>query len=477
MLRRLVLVCAALGLSACVSASIPEPVSAPPNIVVIIADDLGYGDLSVYGGSRIQTPNIDALAARGVRFTNGYVTSAVCAPSRASLLSGRYQQRFGYEFNPVRRDLEGIGIPEGVRILPQFLRERGYRTALIGKWHLGRTRETHPLSHGFDRFYGFSPGATGYMAAPLGDDAWLPDPVPGAPQGFFAMRLEDGFERAPPREGYLTDILTDEALSFIDTDHTQPFFLTLAYNAPHSPLQATSVYLQRVAHIENESERIYTAMLLALDDNVGRLLSALEARGLRENTLVLFISDNGCPDYIGPGVCSNAPFRGFKAMYLEGGVRVPMIASWPGRLPEGADYDAPVVSFDWSRSILALAGAEAGDQTLDGIDILPLAARGATPPPRPIIWRTGPNYAVRSGDWKLIVSERTDGEGALTYLFDLRDDPRETHNLAAQRPDVVARLRREFDVWNAQMRPPSFESERRLSAPLASGEPPVNLYN
>ncbi|MBN8608599.1 MAG: sulfatase [Caulobacterales bacterium] len=475
MFNRWLLGFAALALSACVSTSAEQ--APPPNIVLIIADDLGYGDLGVYGGRRIATPNIDALAARGVRFTNGYVTSAVCAPSRASLLSGRYQQRFGYEFNPVRRDLEGVGIPQGVRILPEFLRERGYRTALIGKWHLGRTRETHPLNHGFDRFIGFSPGATGYLHAAGDGDEWLPDPVPGVPQGFFDMRLEEGYERAAPRDGYLTDILTDEALAFVDADRSRPFFLTLAYNAPHTPLQATRRYLERYAHIENQSERIYAAMVSALDDNVGRVLDGLEERGLTENTLVVFLSDNGCPDYIGEGVCSNAPFRGFKGMYLEGGVRVPMIVAWPGRLPRGRVYEAPVMSFDWSRSILAAAGAVVGDQPVDGVDVLPLVAAGRATPDRPLVWRTGPNYALRSGDWKLIVSERTDGAGFVTHLFNLRDDPGETRNLAAEHPEIVARLTREFEGWNARMQPPSFDSERRFSAPMAEGEPAVNLYN
>lgn len=465
-------------LTACVSASTSGAPTRPANIVLIIADDLGYGDLSVYGGQRVQTPNIDALAGRGVRFTNGYVTAAVCAPSRAGIMSGRYQARFGYEFNPVRRDLEGAGIPNDVRIVPEFLRERGYRTALIGKWHLGRTPETHPMARGFDRFFGFSPGATGYMLEPGEGDEWLPDPVQGAPPGFFAMRLEDGRQPASPRQGYLTDILTDEAIRFIDADNRrQPFFLTLAYNAPHSPLEATSGYLQRVANIQNQSDRIYAAMLLALDDNVGRLVAALDERGLTQDTLIVFISDNGCPHYIGPGVCSNAPFRGFKGMYLEGGVRVPMIASWPGRLPEGRIYDAPVVSFDWSRSFLAMAGVTPGQQTLDGVDILPLVAADQPTPAREMIWRTGPNHMVIDGDWKLIVAERADGEGVLTYLFNLRDDQRETRNLAVDHPEIVARLGRSFDGWSTQMQSPSFDSERRATISLMPGDPMVNVYN
>ncbi len=477
MLRRVVFACALAVVTACVSASSSD-VPRPVNIVLIIADDLGYGDLSAYGGERVRTPNIDALAARGVRFTNGYVTAAVCAPSRAGIMSGRYQARFGYEFNPVRRDLEGAGIPSDVRILPEFLREGGYRTALIGKWHLGPTPEPHPLARGFDHFIGCRPGATGYMIEPGEDDEWLPDPVSGAPPGFFAMRLEEGREPAPPRQGYLTDILTDEAIHFIDSNNVrQPFFLTLAYNAPHTPLEATSNYLQRVASIQNQSDRIYAAMVLALDDNIGRLMAAIEARGLTRDTLVVFISDNGCPNYIGPGVCSNAPFRGFKGMYLEGGVRVPMIASWPGHLPEGRVYDAPVASFDWSRSFLAAAGVAPGGQVLDGVDVLPLVTAGQPTPARPMVWRTGPNHMVIDGDWKLIVAERSDGGGALTYLFNLRDDERETRNVAADHPEIVARLGRAFDDWTAQMRPPSFDSERRATISLMPSDPAVNVYN
>ncbi|MEZ5955822.1 MAG: sulfatase-like hydrolase/transferase [Hyphomonadaceae bacterium] len=464
-------------LSACVSAGAAEEAQTrSPNIVLIVADDLGYGDLGAYGGLRIHTPNIDALAADGVRFTNGYVTAAVCAPSRAGLLSGRHQQNFGYEFNPVRRDLEGVGIPANVRILPEVMHERGYRTALIGKWHLGRTRETHPMSRGFDEFVGFSPGATGYLVAPGPGDEWLPDPVPGLPPGFLPMRLERGYEREQREGGYLTDILTDEAVEFIGRNRERPFLLTLTYSAPHTPLQAPASYLQRYAHIENQSERIYAAMVSALDDGVGRVIAALRDQGLSDHTLVVFMSDNGCPAYIGEGVCSNGPWRGHKAMYLEGGVRVPMIVSWPGVVPRGAVYEAPVLSYDLTATILEAAGASA--EGLDGLDLLSRLRTGAAPAHQaPIFWRTAPNYAVRDGDWKLIVSERADGEGMLTYLYDLEGDPSEEHNLASAYPEVVARLNGAFQEWNRGLPLPAFESERVVTQPLAPGDPAVNLYN
>ncbi|MEZ5958590.1 MAG: sulfatase-like hydrolase/transferase [Hyphomonadaceae bacterium] len=477
--KRAILLAAAGLLSACISASSTQTAGVsqpPPNIILIIADDLGYGDVSAYGGQRIQTPNIDALAADGVRFTSGYVTAAVCAPSRAALLSGQYPQRFGYEFNPVRRDLEGVGIPADVRILPDYLRERGYRTALVGKWHLGRTRETHPMSQGFDEFVGFSPGATGYFTEPGPGIEWLPDPVPGAPPGFFPMRLERGFERDEQTEGYLTDILTDEAIGFIGRNRERPFFLTLSYNAPHTPLQAPANYLQRYAHIEDQASRIYAAMVSAMDDGIGRVMTALREQGLSERTLVIFVSDNGCAAYIGAGVCSNAPFRGSKATYLEGGVRVPMIATWPGHLPAGAVHDHPVVTLDWAATILAAAGAETGDAPFDGVNLLPLIS-ASQPSSSAIVWRTSPNYAVREGDWIMIVAERSDSAGMITYLFNLEADPQERVNRAADHPEIVQRLQRSYEAWGRQMQPPSFDSERQLSAPLAPNEPPVNLYN
>jgi len=478
-LKRTFIIAAAGFLSACVSASstqtadVPEP---PPNVILIIADDLGYGDLSVYGGQRIRTPNIDALAADGVRFTSGYVTAAVCAPSRAALLSGQHQQRFGYEFNPVRRDLEGVGMPSNIRILPEYLRERGYRTALVGKWHLGRTRETHPMSHGFDEFVGLLPGATGYLVEPSEGDEWLPDPVPGSPQGFWAMRLERGYEREDRTSGYLTDILTDEAVGFIGRNRDRPFFLTLAYNAPHTPLQAPARYLQRYAHIEDQSARIYAAMVSAMDDGIGRVMTALREQGLSERTLVIFLSDNGCAAYIGAGVCSNAPFRGAKGTYLEGGVRVPMIATWAGHLPAGRVHDQPVVSLDWAATILAAAGVETGGAPFDGVNLLPLIS-ASQPSSSAIVWRTSPNYAVREGDWKLIVAERADGAGLITYLFNLEADPQERVNRAADHPEIVQRLQRSYEAWGRHMHPPSFDSERQIAAPLAPNEPPVNLYN
>lgn len=478
-LKRIAFIAAASLLSACVAASTTTPLSAsgaPPNVILIIADDLGYGDLSVYGGERIQTPNIDALAAQGVRFTNGYVTAAVCAPSRAAIMSGQYQQRFGYEFNPVRRDLEGVGIPAEVRILPEYLRERGYRTALVGKWHLGRTPETHPMNRGFDEFVGLLPGATGYLAEPAEGDEWLPDPVPGSPQGFWPMRLERGFEREERAEGYLTDILTDEAIGFIGRNQNRPFFLTLAYNAPHTPLQAPARYLQRYAHIEDQSTRVYAAMVSALDDGVGRVMAALREQGLSENTLVVFVSDNGCAAYIGEGVCSNAPLRGSKGTYLEGGVRVPMIASWPGRLPQGRVYEQPVVSLDWTATIVAAAGARTGDAPFDGVNLLPMMT-ASQPSSSAIVWQTTPNYAVREGEWKLIVAERADGAGMMTYLFNLDSDPQERVNRAAEHPEIVQRLQGRYEAWGQQMQPPAFNSERRSATPLLPGDPPVNLHN
>lgn len=448
-----------------------------PNIILIVADDLGYGDISLNGSENIRTPNIDALAAQGVNFTNGHVSAAVCAPSRAALFTGRHQQRFGYEFNPRGRDREGVGLPQSERALPSYLRELGYRTALIGKWHLGRTRDTHPLSHGFDEFFGFAGGGTGYLVEPGPGDDWMPNPVEGSRPGFTPMQLERGFEPVALQGGYQTDIFTDEAVAFIERNREQPFFLTVTYHAPHSPLQATAQYLQRNMHIEERGARIYAAMVTALDDGVGRITETLRRNGLTENTLVVFISDNGCASYIGIGRCSNQPFNGFKGTYFEGGVRVPMIASWPSHLPRSVRYDGLVSSMDLTATMLAVAGARV-DRELDGVDVRPfLTETAATTAPRHrIYWRTAPNYAIIDGEWKIVAMARSDGAGMVTLLFNLADDPGETTDLALRHPEIVERLNREFEAWSRSVPQPAFPSQREGSFELPNGVR-VNLYN
>ncbi len=473
-------------LTACTGLSAREdggPASTPsvsdrqaPNVIMIVADDLGYGDVAFNGGTDIPTPHLNALAASGVIFSNGYVTAAVCAPSRAGLFTARYQQSFGYEFNPRGRDRQGVGIPPEVVTVPERFRRAGYKTAMIGKWHLGRTPEVHPLGKGFDTFFGFAAGGNGYLAKLEPGDLSFDDPVPGSRRGMKRMRLERGFEAFEPEEGYLTDILTDEAVAYIEDQGDEPFFLALTHFAPHTPLQATKRYLDRFTHIEDPQKRTYAAMVSALDDGVGAVMDALERKGMLDNTLVMFLSDNGCAAYIGEGRCSNEPLSGSKGSYFEGGIRVPMIMSWPGVVPEGTTFDHTVASLDLSVTALTAAAIDLSDAGLDGYDLLPFVTGEEDGAPRAaMLWRTQPNYTIRKGDWKLLVIEIVGG-GEYVALFNLAEDPAEQNNLAAEKPEKVAALTAAFEEWSSSLPEPSFDSQRKAKVTLPDGTR-VQLYN
>lgn len=457
---------------------VQNPVEEPsrPNIVIIVADDLGFGDIGANGSQIISTPNLDALANGGVNFSSGYVTAAVCAPSRAALMTGRHQQSFGYEYNPRARG--EIGIPVELDTMADKIGSEGYTTALIGKWHLGRTPEHHPMARGFDQFFGFTGGGNGFLLSPE-DGEHLQDPVPGSRAGFKPIRgiEKNGSDFEPDAD--LTSMLSREAVKFVEAEAAtdSPFFMVLTHLAPHSPLQATHAQLERYAHIEDQPTRIYSAMVSAMDDGIGELIDALERTGQRENTLVVFMSDNGCAHYIGPGACSNAPFGGFKATYFEGGVRVPMIANWPGVLEAGVEYAEPVVSFDWSVTAMAVAGAEVENQGYDGINIMPFITTADIGSPRSQMhWRTLPNFAIRDDNWKLWMVEKTDGSGMTPLLFNLENDPGETVNLAKDNPEQVARLVSAFEDWSATLPEPAFDSERRASFSMPNGMR-LNIYN
>jgi arylsulfatase A-like enzyme len=470
--------CAAPSKTATASAPSQPAGQARPNVIFIVADDLGYGDIGANGGTVIKTPNIDALAKSGIRFTDGYVTAAVCAPSRAALMSGQHQARYGYQFNPRGRDEEGIGPDLNLRFAPDRLREAGYRTMLVGKWHLGKTPELHPMSRGFQEFFGFTGGGTGFMAAPAPDDEWMENSVEGSRPGFRPMILERGREALPPQPGYLTEILSNEAVSFIERNKDGPFFLTLAHHAPHTPLQATKKYLDRYRNIEDKPTRIYAAMTSALDDSVGQIVATLDRLGIREKTLIVFLSDNGCAQYIGPGRCSNSPLQGFKGTYFDGGIRVPMIASWPGRLQANSTYSRPVLSMDWTATAMSLAGIDLKDIQLDGRNLLPFLNGSVQGGPHDtLVWETSPNFAVRQGRWKMWIVERADKSGTETFLYDLETDLGETRNLAAQRPDIVSQLTAIHTDWAKSNVAPKFDSQRRGNFPNPDNGVVVNVYN
>jgi len=443
-----------------------------PNILFIVADDLGYGDLGCYGGKDIPTPNLDRLAASGARFTNGYVTAPFCAASRAALLTGRYQTRFGFEFNPIgaRNVAPGIGLPAGEKTIADRLRDAGYATALTGKWHLGGTAPFHPQRRGFDEFFGFLHEGHYFVPPPWsGHVTWLrrkalPDGGHGrwtSPDGRIVWSTHMGHSeheydadnpllrgsQPADERANLTDAFTREACDFIERHRTQPWFLCVAYNAVHSPLQATDASLAKFAHIEDIHRRIFAAMLAHLDDGVGALVAKLRETGQENDTLVFFVSDNGGPTK--EITASNAPLRGGKVTLWEGGIRVPFIVSWPGKVRGGRVLDTPALSIDVSATALGLAGAKTAANALDGASLLPLLTeQSADAPHQTLYWRLGKKNALRHGDWKLI---RDTGPW---QLYDLARDIGETNDLAAREPARVAELTALWKEWDSQQAAP-----------------------
>lgn len=416
--------------------------AARPNFLVIVADDLGYGDLGIHGGRDVPTPHIDSLARDGVRCTDGYVSCPVCSPTRAGLLTGRYQQRCGHEFNswPVRVGEQGhqVGLPLDQVTLADVLGRSGYRTAIVGKWHLGYGPNFQPQQRGFDEFFGPLDGTHSYLLSA--------DPKHGP--------IYRGVEAVDEKE-YLTDAFAREAVAFIERNASEPFFLLLTFNAAHAPLEATEKYLARTKHIANRKRRLYTAMLSALDDAVGRVLQTLEGVGLSENTLVFFINDNGGPPH--RNASSNAPLSGNKSSLSEGGIRVPYLVRWKGQLAAGQVYRQPVISLDIFPTVAAAAGIEPADHPqLDGVNLLPFLQGEATGAPHEILyWRYGPQQAIRQGNYKLL--KRREGQHR---LYDLLQDPGETHDLAAAQPDVVKQLAARYEQWNAELAPPRWQNHR-----------------
>ena len=446
-LRRLAAAACALAFllaaSGCADAQRPQPDR--PNVVLIFVDDLGYNDVGYNGAADIRTPNIDRLAAEGVVFSNGYVTHPFCGPSRAGLMTSRYPARFGMEHNLAYAPEDpDHGLPVDEPTFAEGLQDAGYRTGLVGKWQLGAALPFHPLNRGFDYFYGFLGGGHDYFSVD-----------PKSRPGSDLAPLSDGFAETD-FEGYLTDALTDRAVGFIDEDAAAPFFLYLAYNAPHTPLQAPDSLVRKYARVEDPDRRAYLAMVDSIDQNVGRVLDALDAAGKRESTLVLFLSDNGGvspTQYSAFEWADNAPFRDGKNSFHEGGVRVPFIGSWPGGWPQGVVYEEPVISMDVGATALALAGAEPNPALpLDGVDLTPYVrgeSEGA--PHEALFWRQWSvehdlvTYAVRSGDMKLVKSD-AESEAA---LYDLASDPGETRDLIAERPEDARRLATLWNDWTS----------------------------
>lgn len=447
-LRRLMspAACALAVLAACAGcADAPRAPAERPNVVLIFVDDLGYNDVGYNGAEDIETPNIDRLAAEGVVFSNGYVTHPFCGPSRAGLMTSRYPARFGMEHNLAYAPEDNDhGLPVEEPTFAEGLQAAGYRTGLVGKWQLGAAPPFHPNNRGFDYFYGFLGGAHDYFAVRH----------QSAPGSDFAP-LNDGFEETE-FDGYLTDALTDRAVDFIRADSDAPFFLYLAYNAPHTPLQAPDNLVQKYSRVDDPDRRVYLAMIDSLDQNVGRVMDALGATEKRDDTLVFFLSDNGgvAPTpYSEFDWADNAPFRDGKSSFHEGGVRVPFIGSWTGGWPQGVVHPDPVISLDVGATALALAGARQDPgRPLDGVNLTPYV-RGEREdrPHEAVFWRQwnteheNITYAVRSGDMKLVKDE-LDGDAA---LYDLANDPGETRDLIEERPEEAQRLALLWNDWTA----------------------------
>ncbi len=480
----------------------------PPNIVFILADDLGINDISTFGGGvaggRVPTPNIDRLAASGAIFNQAYSGTGTCAPSRAMLMTGRYPTRTGFEFTPTpdgmgrivsmfandsrvrgalppvdwnrTADESGLsydqkGLPGEEVTVAEVLQDAGYHTAHIGKWHLGRATPFRPVAQGFDESLLMASGL--FLPEGEGVDAKLDfDPIDKflwARMQFAAQFETADAPPAPPQadwfepDGYLTDYWTDESLKVIEANKNRPFFLYLAHWGVHTPLQATKADYDAVGDIEPHRLRVYAAMVRALDRSVGRIMDKLEAEGLAENTIIVFSSDNGGAGYIGlPEV--NAPYRGWKITLFEGGIRVPMFVAWPGRIAPGTRIDDPVAHVDVMPTLAAAAGASLPEGVaIDGRSMLPAATGqgGVERPDDAIFWSSGYYRVVRQGDWKLQVNGRQEQ----TWLFDLAADPTEQTNLADARPDKVADLQALLDAHYADARPPLYA--HTIESPIA----------
>ncbi|MEO0447770.1 MAG: sulfatase-like hydrolase/transferase, partial [Verrucomicrobiota bacterium] len=425
-----------------------------PNIIIILADDLGYEDLGVHHSPEAVTPHLDSLANNGIQCRQAYITAPVCSPSRAGLLTGRYQNRFGFEFlaseEAIMNKGQLIGLPEDEVTLADRMKALGYVTGCIGKWHLGKEPSQNPTRRGFDLFYGT-----------LGQSGYFEPMLYNSDQGSKPKRVKTpGY--------YVTDDYSRRAVQFVEDHHDQPFFLYLSHFAVHKPHLATERYLERFAHIEDSTRKAYLAMLSAMDDGVGDLLEALREHDLEERTLLLFLSDNG-----GTQGSSNRPLRGKKGGTWEGGIRTPFFVQWKGRLPPGGVFPHPVSSLDLAPTCLAAAGESVPQESeLDGVNLLPyLEGRKSHPPHDALYWKFGTQWAIRKGDWKLLQAREGKGgniqiakEGPIR-LFHLGDDPEEANDLFRQEGQIVQELSQLWDTWAERLPEP-----RWLPFPVGNSE-------
>ncbi len=436
-----------------------------PNVIVILADDLGNADLGIQGGKDIPTPNIDSIAKGGVRCTQAYVSCPYCSPTRAGINTGRYQTRFGHEFNePAQPQRDTFGLPLSEKTIANRFKDLGYATGAIGKWHLGYTLDRRPTARGYDEFFG-TLGNTPYFH----------------PTNFVDSRKGTDIQPIEDDSFYTTDEYAKRAEQFITAHKDHPFLLYFPFNAQHAPAQATQKYLDRFSQITDQPRKTYAAILSAMDDAVGRVLKTLRENGLEENTLIFFTSDNGGPMTKMGGIgASNGRLKGQKGDTWEGGIHVPLFVQWKGHVPAGKVYDQPVISLDILPTAIAAAGSQpATDWQLDGVSLLPyISGQNASSPHEALYWRFGPQWAIRQGNWKLVVgfdyaANNTPDPLAppvanppppppqpnlvkvtAPQLFNLADDPGETKDLASAQSDRVAAMKSAWETWNHQNKDP-----------------------
>lgn len=403
-----------------------------PNFIIILADDLGYGDVGFTGSTQIKTPHIDAIAADGVIFTDGYVSAPVCAPSRAGLITGRNQVNFGYDnnltdalpqFNP-----EYSGLPVEEKTIADRLSDLGYVNGIIGKWHLGEKEQFHPTNRGFDEFWGYLGGGHNYFADDTSNKK-------------YNRPIISNYKEPQPIS-YLTDDKGDECVDFINRHKDEPFFLFASFNAPHAPMQATEEDLKLYAHIKDEKRRTYAAMTHRLDENVGKMVNELKKQKIYDNTVIVFFSDNGGPDTNNGSI--NAPFNGRKGILLEGGIRVPFVMSYPAKLKSGV-YNKSITSLDLTPTFVALAGGKTTPKDkLDGVNIFPYITQEIDGHPHEtLMWRFTISAGIRKGNWKLVrLPDR------LPLLFNLDKDPSEQNNVAQENLKLVENMLKELGDWD-----------------------------
>jgi arylsulfatase A-like enzyme len=412
-------------------ASGPAATPEKPNIVFILADDHGYGDLGVQGARDVETPNLDRLARQGARLTDFYANHPVCGPSRAGLMTARYQHRFGYENNGPMGPGSPNGLPVDEPTVPERLKRVGYATGMTGKWHLGFQPHHVPTARGFDFYYGTLRGAMAYV----------PDGASGAKTVLRGTQEE-------PMPAHVTEGFGEESVKFIEQNKGGPFFLYVSFTAVHAPLQTTQAYLDRFPDEKDPDRRIYLGMLAAMDDQIGNIVSTIDRLGLGDNTLIMYSSDNGGPTW--QTTSANTPLNGVKALTLEGGIRVPTIIRWTGTIPAGQVLSTMGIGHDLTATALAVAGVDLDDR-IDGVNLMPYLTGAATGDAHDrLYWRFTAQGAVREGPWKLVKV------GEKSYLFNLADDIGERSDLAAEEPERLKQMEASFEAWSASVEQPAF---------------------